>query len=55
MVPVLFHLLKSWIFSSLADLLVQLLIKIRVDVTQGIHALLLLLKVVFELFVVLLQ
>ena len=55
MVPMLLHLVERWVLAGLAYSLMQLFVQILIHVSKGIHAFILLVKVLFELFVVLLE
>ena len=55
MVPMLLHLVERWVLARLANPLMQLLVQILIHVSKGIHAFILLVKVLFEFFVVLLE
>ncbi len=55
MVPMLFHLVEGWVFACLPYSLMQLFVQILIHVSKGIHAFILLIKVLFEFFVVLLK
>lgn len=55
MVPMLLHLVKAWVFASLAYPMVQLFVQVLIDITKGIHTFVLFVEVFFKLLVVLLK